>query len=197
MYTSLTGAERKFTTTLGHRQLSLPGIKTQSSVSRLDSNWLFPAFNITHGHQLVLTMEEKEVITFAPICWWSSPRKLSHPVSEIMANNGLSVTTPWPGLDLEYDGFLRQLVQKDAPFLVRADRPKKIAWIVTNCRTKSKREAYVRELSKYIDVDIMGKCGTIPCGTSYGNATRQDNRTMAVENDYKFYLAFENSFCGK
>jgi alpha-1,3-fucosyltransferase len=95
------------------------------------------------------------------------------------------------------DGFLRQLVQKDAPFLARADRPKKIAWIVSNCHTKSKREAYVRELSQYIDVDIMGKCGTIPCSTSWVNTIRQDNCSMAVANDYKFYLAFENSFCGK
>ncbi|CAG2225808.1 unnamed protein product [Mytilus edulis] len=37
-----------------------------------------------------------------------------------------------------------------------------IAWVVSHCQTQSKREAYVKELSKYIDVDIYGKCGN-PC----------------------------------
>lgn len=32
-----------------------------------------------------------------------------------------------------------------------------IAWVVSDCQSQSKREAYVNELSKYIDVDIYGK----------------------------------------
>ena len=40
---------------------------------------------------------------------------------------------------------------------------KLVAWFVGNCDTKSKRELYVKELQKYIDVDIYGKCGPLKC----------------------------------
>lgn len=35
-------------------------------------------------------------------------------------------------------------------------KTKKVAWFVSNCGTLNKREDYVKELSKYIDVDIYG-----------------------------------------
>ncbi|XP_013389614.1 alpha-(1,3)-fucosyltransferase 6 [Lingula anatina] len=62
-------------------------------------------------------------------------------------------------------------------------KTKLVAWVVSDCITWSRREEYVAELMKYIDVDILGDCGR-PCIScwSYVNAT------------YKFYLAFENSF---
>ncbi len=46
-------------------------------------------------------------------------------------------------------------------------------WVVSNCKTINKREEYVTELQKFIEVDIYGGCGslTIPCqenGTSPG-----------------------------
>ena len=44
---------------------------------------------------------------------------------------------------------------------------------------------YYKELSKYIPVDIYGKCGNM-CGSGC---------EAMVSRDYKFYLAFENSFC--
>ena len=48
----------------------------------------------------------------------------------------------------------------------------------------------VKELQKYIDVDIYGACGTKVC--SYKN--EEDCRQMAAKN-YKFYLSLENSLC--
>ena len=63
--------------------------------------------------------------------------------------------------------------------------------MVSNCKTISKREYYVDELKKYIDVDIVGRCG------EEMNCTRQD-RSICDENlikEYYFYLSFENSFC--
>ena len=67
-------------------------------------------------------------------------------------------------------------------------KSKKIAWLVSNCHTRSKREIYVEQLRKYIDIDIYGECGDLSCEHSkecwsYINAT------------YKFYLSFENSIC--
>jgi len=93
-------------------------------------------------------------------------------------------------------------------------RSKGVAWIVSRCNTPSRREDYVAKLSEYIDVDIMGECGTIPCNESFhvssnnkqnkkrindgGTTTNKvytDNCTTTVAREYKFYLAFENSFC--
>ncbi len=38
---------------------------------------------------------------------------------------------------------------------------KLVAWFVGNCKTQSKRELYVKELQKYIDVDVYGNCGPL------------------------------------
>ncbi|GFO07220.1 alpha-(1,3)-fucosyltransferase c-like [Plakobranchus ocellatus] len=61
-------------------------------------------------------------------------------------------------------------------------------WMVSNCGpTPSKRMAYVKEMQKYIDIDIFGVCGE-PCELN-------DERCVAdFSSTYKFYLAFENSF---
>ncbi len=67
-------------------------------------------------------------------------------------------------------------------------KKKSIAWFVSNCKTGSKREVYVKELKKYIDVDIYGKCGDFNCS--------RKNESLCYEmiaKNYKFYLSFENS----
>ena len=61
-----------------------------------------------------------------------------------------------------------------------------VAWVVTNCKTHSRRELYVQELSKYIPITILGGCGTHRCLP--GEACFQ---TLNVT--HKFYLSFENS----
>ena len=64
-------------------------------------------------------------------------------------------------------------------------------WFVSNCKSQySRRIEMVKELQKYIDVDIYGACGTKVC--SYKN--EEDCRQMAAKN-YKFYLSLENSLC--
>lgn len=49
---------------------------------------------------------------------------------------------------------------------------------------------YARELSKYIQVDIYGTCGSLRCPRSQSQACFD-----MLDEDYKFYLAFENSNC--
>jgi hypothetical protein len=46
------------------------------------------------------------------------------------------------------------------------------------------------ELSKYIDVDIFGACGTKSC-------SKRENKKCheMIKQHYKFYLVFENSKC--
>ena len=71
-----------------------------------------------------------------------------------------------------------------------------VAWVVSNCRTLSGRERYVKELAKYINVTIYGACGTnrINCTRSEGNYNNLDCYHN-IEQKFKFYLSFENSLC--
>ena len=87
---------------------------------------------------------------------------------------------------------------------------------VSHCATQARREAYVKKLSKHVQVgeedynddgddrdemeknqenldrqvDVYGKCGKLKCS--------RDNETecfLMLDQDYKFYLSFENSLC--
>ena len=71
-------------------------------------------------------------------------------------------------------------------------KPKLVAWVVSNCKTNSKREDYVSELQKHIQVDIFGKCGTKNCP---GDRINSGECKILLERDFMFYLAFENSKC--
>ncbi|KAF7991003.1 hypothetical protein HCN44_000808 [Aphidius gifuensis] len=64
----------------------------------------------------------------------------------------------------------------------------KVAWFVSNCHARNERMSYARELSKYIQVDIYGACGNLHCSKTH-------KCFQMLDNDYKFYLAFENSNC--
>ncbi|XP_076047883.1 alpha-(1,3)-fucosyltransferase C-like isoform X7 [Oratosquilla oratoria] len=67
-----------------------------------------------------------------------------------------------------------------------------VSWLVSNCKTSSRREAYVEILKRHIPVDVYGKCGNNQCGPRLGN---QPHGCDFVYNDYMFYLAFENQIC--
>ncbi len=69
-----------------------------------------------------------------------------------------------------------------------------VAWIVSNCNAHSKREQFVRQLQKYIPVDIYGRCGG-ECPVPAENAAGIANCYDYVQSTHKFYLSFENSLC--
>lgn len=46
-----------------------------------------------------------------------------------------------------------------------AKKKKLVAWITSTCPTSVRRENYVRELAKHIQVDIYGACGHKYCGS--------------------------------
>nr|CAD7454069.1 unnamed protein product [Timema tahoe] len=71
-----------------------------------------------------------------------------------------------------------------------SSKSKLVAWFVSNCYSQSRRISYVRELSKYIPVDIYGDCGNLVCPRS-----KEDECYQMLNTSYKFYLAFENSLC--
>ncbi|KAI7902032.1 uncharacterized protein BX663DRAFT_511505 [Cokeromyces recurvatus] len=63
-----------------------------------------------------------------------------------------------------------------------------IAWIVSNCKASNYRHHYVRELNKWIDIDIYGHC--------MNNIEFPENTsTIELISRYHFYLALENSNC--
>lgn len=62
-------------------------------------------------------------------------------------------------------------------------------WIASHCPLKTwNRSGIVHELSRYIPVDIYGKCGNLVCEWN-------DRRCLPIIRSYKFYLALENSCC--
>lgn len=68
-------------------------------------------------------------------------------------------------------------------------KTKKVAWFVSNCHASNQRLEFAKELGKYIQVDIFGKCGDKQCPRG------KDSCSEMLNKDYKFYLAFENSNC--
>ncbi|VDI83963.1 glycoprotein 3-alpha-L-fucosyltransferase [Mytilus galloprovincialis] len=91
---------------------------------------------------------------------------------------------------LNYKTFRRTIPLKKNYSEIFKNKTKYIAWAVGSCQTRSRRELYVRELRKYINIDIYGDCGKVPC----------PNRTLpgcheVLSQKYKFYLGFENSLC--
>ena len=73
-------------------------------------------------------------------------------------------------------------------------KTKAAAWFVSNCRTRSGREHFVKDLQeklkKYnLSVDIYGGCGNMKCSRD-----NEEKCNELLQTDYYFYLSFENSF---
>lgn len=67
----------------------------------------------------------------------------------------------------------------------------RVAWLSFACQTSSHREDFVKELQKYIPVDVYGFCGPMSCENHKGD----DCLKKVLQTKYKFYLALEESFC--
>ncbi|CAH0555819.1 unnamed protein product [Brassicogethes aeneus] len=86
------------------------------------------------------------------------------------------------------------VVKKDTSYTLPSvesikKRKHKIAWFVSHCKTKGFREKLVKEMQKYVDIDIYGRCGNKTC-------SRDSNKCYDyLEKNYKFYLSFENTVC--
>jgi alpha-1,3-fucosyltransferase len=76
----------------------------------------------------------------------------------------------------------------------KRNKTKTVAWMVSHCNTPGQRETYVKELSKYIDVDIYGRCGNLSCALDVLHSSNPQCYDM-IESTYKFYLSFENAIC--
>ena len=68
-------------------------------------------------------------------------------------------------------------------------KSKVAAWVVSNCGAMSGRDQYVRELRRHgLPIDVYGKCGD-------KGRISDSARINMLNNDYKFYLAFESCLC--
>ena len=69
-------------------------------------------------------------------------------------------------------------------------KDKFISWLVSNCRSSSKREEYYAKLSRYIPTQKLGKCGKrTPCKRMSPSCTNE------IIKKSKFYFSAENSIC--
>lgn len=76
-----------------------------------------------------------------------------------------------------------------------SNKVKQVAWMASHCNTASLRETYVRQLSKFIAIDVYGECGNLSCVRSNSNWLSDPECYNMLETKYKFYLSFENSIC--
>lgn len=65
-----------------------------------------------------------------------------------------------------------------------------VAMLSSNCNSNNHRKEYVKELQKFIPVDVYGGCGTLKCPGHF----KLDCEPI---QDYIFYLSFENSNCNE
>ena len=74
-------------------------------------------------------------------------------------------------------------------------KTKTVVWMVSHCATFGKREGYVQELNKYIQVDVYGGCGKLKCPRNESHWISDPQCYHLLSREYKFYLPFENSVC--
>lgn len=87
-----------------------------------------------------------------------------------------------------------QLNSEDRPskYNHATGKSKAVAWMVSRCGLI--RSEYVMELQNYVDVTVYGLCGT-SFNNMGGICSKTESECMQELTQYKFYLAFENSFC--
>ena len=86
--------------------------------------------------------------------------------------------------------------------VIRAKRKQEtfVFWMANHCDTASKREDYIGEMLKYVNVDIYGACKSLfdvkHAKSSDCNLDPKSPECAPFLN-YKFYLSFENSLCNE
>lgn len=61
-----------------------------------------------------------------------------------------------------------------------------------HCPVPSRREEYIEQLQKYIQVDTFGACGKKKCGV---RTVLKNDCLTNLTKEYKFYFSFENNIC--
>lgn len=73
-------------------------------------------------------------------------------------------------------------------------KTKLAAIFVSNCDSNNNRIKYVKELMKYIPIDVFGACAKYFEQTNSCTRNNAEDCNKMLNEQYKFYLSFENSF---
>ena len=114
---------------------------------------------------------------------------LSYPFDKYRGQYNLTMTyLDHPDTDIRIPlGYVtRRLNNATIRKVTMKDKDRMVAWVVSNCNATSQRWRYARELSRYVQVDVYGQCGTLTC---------RKHCFRSIEKRYKFYLAFEKCYC--
>ncbi len=96
---------------------------------------------------------------------------------------------PDPASFWQFSGVINNNQSQQEKHPIFANRTKSVAWFVSNCNTPSLREIFFHKMAEYITIDVYGECGPLKC--IRGGSQNCDK----LLNDYKFYIAAENSIC--
>ncbi|XP_049877881.1 alpha-(1,3)-fucosyltransferase C-like [Pectinophora gossypiella] len=125
---------------------------------------------------------------------WTMTYKLDSDIGQsyflIKNNNGEVVG---PKRNMEWVTDMEEKIDEQLKKRLR-NKTKAAAWFVSDCRARSGRDKFVRNLQKQLNkynltVDVYGKCGPLKCPKS-----QSDVCDAMLEKDYYFYMALENSF---
>ncbi|XP_042872469.1 alpha-(1,3)-fucosyltransferase C-like [Penaeus japonicus] len=122
-----------------------------------------------------------------------SPSYLYDDISRI---DGIFNWTMTYRLDSDFPRPYSQVYRRKKPLDISSTRnyakgkTKMAAWFVSHCDTVGGREILVETLQRWIGVDIFGRCGSLTCERSH-----QSDCNKILNENYKFYLSFENSLC--
>ena len=73
------------------------------------------------------------------------------------------------------------------------EKSKEVVGRISNCMDNNRRYITIKEMQKYLDIDMFGACYNKPCGENPKDET--DKACDQILKQYKFYLAFENNDC--
>jgi alpha-1,3-fucosyltransferase len=82
----------------------------------------------------------------------------------------------------------------DSTFDYHATKTQMAAAVISNCDANSNRLKYIKELQRFIKVDVFGKCGQ-KCPDKFEATDQTGDCKEIISKKYMFYLAFENSIC--
>jgi alpha-1,3-fucosyltransferase len=68
------------------------------------------------------------------------------------------------------------------------------AAVISNCGASSNRLNYIKQLQRYIKVDVFGKCGK-KCPEYFRSSKQKAQCKEIIAKEYMFYFSFENSIC--
>lgn len=161
--------------------------------------WLteIPAFNRQHFQRLIFLTQESpttmpiDVYVLGNIFNWTMTYRLNSDVKLLYGRIEAGPTAPKTSEET-----LKMIERTRLPSSKNYATTKTnlVAWMASHCETNGLRETYVRQLQKFIPVDIYGECGNLTCPRNDHWISYPECYTM-LEEKYKFYLSFENSIC--